>query len=387
MKTASILRLALSVFLILHPSAFLLAQGPLTPPGAPAPTMKTLDQLEARTPIGTAPFTISASGSYYLTGNISVGTSAANAITINADNVTLDLNGFTISSTHPTGSSAGIALTGVRKNVQMRNGIIRGTTVYSSPNFTGGGFLSGISCPAGVRNVRISGVTVEGVRDDGIAAQASNNTSIVESCHAHTCPGNGITAGIVRGSTVAGVGTIGIQAVSVSDCVAVSVGTASSTHAINADTVLNSRGSASGGTGITANVAENSFGDSLTYYGINAGSAAGCRGTSIGGTGLLASAATNSRGSSTGGIGLSAAVATNCTGSSTNGTGLISNNATGCLGTTGAGLVGLDADPGAASYCRGSNSTGGTALIAGTAIGCTVGIGTVSSLNKFLGTP
>jgi len=31
-----------------------LAQGPLTPPGAPAPTMKTLDQSEPRAPISTS---------------------------------------------------------------------------------------------------------------------------------------------------------------------------------------------------------------------------------------------------------------------------------------------------------------------------------------------
>ena len=47
-------------------------QGTLTPPGAPLPTMKTLDQIEARTAIpgGSAPYTISAPGSYYLTGNL-----------------------------------------------------------------------------------------------------------------------------------------------------------------------------------------------------------------------------------------------------------------------------------------------------------------------------
>lgn len=42
------------------------------PPGAPAPTMKTLDQVEARTPIGpsTDPVTISVPGSYYFAGEI-----------------------------------------------------------------------------------------------------------------------------------------------------------------------------------------------------------------------------------------------------------------------------------------------------------------------------
>ena len=42
------------------------------------------------------PITISSSGSYKLTGNITCSTNNVNAITITADNVTLDLNGFTI---------------------------------------------------------------------------------------------------------------------------------------------------------------------------------------------------------------------------------------------------------------------------------------------------
>jgi hypothetical protein len=37
----------------LQPSALLYAQGSLTPPGAPAATMKTLAQIEPRTPINT----------------------------------------------------------------------------------------------------------------------------------------------------------------------------------------------------------------------------------------------------------------------------------------------------------------------------------------------
>ena len=54
----------------------------LPPPGPPAPTMKTLDQIEPRTPIATLPCTISAAGSYYVTKN--VGVTEGDAITIDA---------------------------------------------------------------------------------------------------------------------------------------------------------------------------------------------------------------------------------------------------------------------------------------------------------------
>src|ERR1039458_5339386 len=76
------------------------AQGSLTPPGAPAPTMLTLSQIEPRTPITSVPYTISIPGSYYLTTNITATTS--NSIVINTNGVTLDLSGFTIFSTVPS---------------------------------------------------------------------------------------------------------------------------------------------------------------------------------------------------------------------------------------------------------------------------------------------
>jgi hypothetical protein len=55
-----------------------LAQGNLQPPGAPAPAMKTLHQVEPRTPVDAvhtpgnflAQFIITQPGSYYLTTNI-----------------------------------------------------------------------------------------------------------------------------------------------------------------------------------------------------------------------------------------------------------------------------------------------------------------------------
>src|ERR1700733_13714764 len=78
------------------------AQGSLTPPGTPAPTMKSLDQVQPRTLISSLPFTISAPGSYYLTANLTV-TGTGNGIVVTADNVTIDLNGFAMILTNPSG--------------------------------------------------------------------------------------------------------------------------------------------------------------------------------------------------------------------------------------------------------------------------------------------
>jgi len=99
------------------------AQGNLTPPGAPAPTMKSLDQIEPRTPISSVPFTISLSGSYYVTSNLTAGVNQS-GILVAADNVTLDLNGFTLSGTGGT-VGEGVSTSGPRVNIVVRNGTVR----------------------------------------------------------------------------------------------------------------------------------------------------------------------------------------------------------------------------------------------------------------------
>lgn len=127
MRIRTLLVCLLSSF-TLQPSA--LPQGPLTPPGRPGPTMKTLDQVEARTIINAANtpgdslnlFIISAPGSYYLTGNIT-GVSGKNGIKVIADNVTLDLNGFALIGV--TGSSSGIIMIDVHRNLRIHNGSAR----------------------------------------------------------------------------------------------------------------------------------------------------------------------------------------------------------------------------------------------------------------------
>jgi parallel beta-helix repeat protein len=102
-------------------------QGSLTPPAAPAPTMKTLDQIEARIPISppvspaTYPITISQSGSYYVTGNLSAATADTNVLFINAANVTVDLNGYTLTSGAEGFSCIGTT-DGSPHNIVVKNG-------------------------------------------------------------------------------------------------------------------------------------------------------------------------------------------------------------------------------------------------------------------------
>jgi hypothetical protein len=186
------------------------AQGSLTPPGAPAPTMKTLDQVEARTPlVAGAPgvavaaagtITISQPGSYYLTKNITITTDVSGLI-INAD-TTVDLNGFSIISTSSTSSTtAGVTLGDFQ--IVLKNGMIKsGTIVENSPTpSTTAGFGFGVHAAAATaRNVRLSDLRVSGVQQTGILVP---RVGLIERCHVSSCGGGGIIMGTQYG-TVAG---------------------------------------------------------------------------------------------------------------------------------------------------------------------------------------
>src|SRR5580658_10119634 len=104
---------------ILTLPASLFAQGPLSPTAAPAPTMKSLAQIETRTPITNLPYSVEAPGSYYVTTNLTGGL-INGGITILTNNVTIDLGGFTLSGIG--GNSSGIV--GGPANVVIRNGTL-----------------------------------------------------------------------------------------------------------------------------------------------------------------------------------------------------------------------------------------------------------------------
>ena len=200
-RTITALLLAIAACYLPSPAAF--AQGSLTPPGAPTPTMKTLAQVEPRTPIASAPFTISAPGSYYLTTNL-VGASGANGITIACGNVTLDLEGFAL--TGVAESFNGVQVSGSHTNVSVRNGTISGWGNFGVDAYS-----------YSPHNVRLERLNVSANGAHGLAASdgmvqdcccTSNHSmgilierGVVSDCLAHNNAGYGILAdrSMVRG--------------------------------------------------------------------------------------------------------------------------------------------------------------------------------------------
>ena len=370
------------------------AQGALTPPsgaflgGAPAPTMKSLDQIEARTPLGAvggsfAAISIDSPGSYVLLGNLSV--RAGDGITINSDNVTLDLNGFTISSSANPASGTAVLFPSSRHNIVIRNGHIGGAGAVdpATGGFSGAGFSKGIFSTGTLDNSLVSEITLSGLALYGIYLDSG---STVDRCVVVSCYGIGIVGQAVTNCSATNCGNTSIQGISVSN----SYGASVAGTGISATSASNCIGTSTSGIGLIATQsAANCSGStqSGTYglrvatagatpvlgsaesckgtvasgsgVGLSAGSASNCTGTAVAGCGLEAISTTNCNGISASGTGLSAEIATNCNGKSTTGTcGLnAANTATGCYGevsaaTGGGSSSGLWAYT--ASNCRGS---------------------------------
>jgi hypothetical protein len=149
--------------------------GPLNPPAGPVtPSYKTLAQVEPRIDVATLPGNSSANhiitqpGSYYLSQNVLVNSPTGGmlffGVSVQADDVTLDLGGFAILQTG-TGSSsgAGVHVNSGRSRVAVRNGTISG-------------FLAGVSA-VGASGVQVRDVAVNGISagiDAGADAQVEN---------------------------------------------------------------------------------------------------------------------------------------------------------------------------------------------------------------------
>ncbi len=326
-----------------------LAQGDINPPaGAPTASMKTLTQVEPRTPISGITL-IGVKGSYSLTGNITV--ASGNAITINTAGVTLDLNGFTIESTSATPSGTAISVNA--SDVTILNGHISGT-----------GFVNGIySANTSYNSLTARHMTVRGCQERGIVF-VSTETTMIDTCTVQTITSvsqlssRGLQARVVKNSSAEDCSFAGISGDVITGCRAVVNASApASSVAISGDAVSDCyaeiKSTSASSTGIAAETASN------------------CKAIAIAGDAISSSVASHCNGYSTSGEGVFAFSISNCYGYSVSGT---------PLQATGVGNV---------SFSHASRGSAGTGIQAFTAVGCTVqGTGvTVSATNKSLGTP
>ena len=184
-----------------------LAQGPLAPPGAPAPTFKTLQQVEPRTPIANLPYFITQPGSYYVVTNLITGGSGG--IVISNNNVTVDLNGFALIG---AGGGNGVRVGGSRTNIAIRNGTLSG--------------WNGAVDATSASSVQLERISAS--HNVGTSALAAGDHALVVACTADFNSNVGILAGlgsVVKMCAASGNGGFGIQTFSggtVSGCSVIS---------------------------------------------------------------------------------------------------------------------------------------------------------------------
>ena len=264
----------LPLYLLALSCASLQAQGgSLTPPpGSPAPSMKSLDQVEARTPLvegaagvtidaETGGITISESGSYYLTGNLSV--TGGNGITITSNRVTLNLNGFLISSTANPAEGHGIS--SISQNLSISNGTISGG--YNLAQDVGPGFEGGIGVGSLTGRSKITDIIVSNCSSFGISAGISPiSLSTIASCQVNNVGGTGIVGSHILDCSVVYSKDKGIQGHHVTNCKVFS----REGNAIEAESVSNCHATSVDGDGIVASVVSNCFAHSHEGTGIRA---------------------------------------------------------------------------------------------------------------------
>jgi parallel beta-helix repeat protein len=145
--------------------------GPLDPTSTPGSTPGV--RLPG-TPVSTLPITIDTPGHYYLTNDVT-GVAAAHGITIDVGDVSIDLNGFTM--TGPAGSFNGIFVNTPSQNVTVRNG--------SVVDWDGIGIEISNARDAVIEDVHVSGsggvgiVTEIGTRISRCSVTQNGNSGIV----------------------------------------------------------------------------------------------------------------------------------------------------------------------------------------------------------------
>lgn len=142
------------------------------------------------TPIASVPFTISAPGRYFVVTNLTYGLTTGQAITINANEVILDLNGASLHGPGVSNTATGVLVPG-RQSVTIQNGDIDGfgfAGIQLAPN-SAQNIVDNVRLNANqtgvlvvngtlniVKNCVIDGGTVGILFSSGAGNRASNNT-------------------------------------------------------------------------------------------------------------------------------------------------------------------------------------------------------------------
>lgn len=240
--------------------------------------MKSLAQIEPRTPISAAGFIINNSGSYYLTTNLG---SSTYGVMIAANDVRLDLSGFTIS-----GAATGVYISGTYTNIQVVNGTIRNCSGFGVDASTAGSprellFENLVILNNGIgfsgrgimtRAATARNCTFTGNGSHGLELQGG----LVEHCVARDNISNGFELsgdGIIRDCQADGNGAYGIGCESsarIQNCMTFSngvVGIRTSTNAVVSGCVANNNGSSGISVGLHCTV-ENCLANNNKFYGI-----------------------------------------------------------------------------------------------------------------------
>jgi len=182
-----------------------LLAGSLTPPGAPAPTMRSLDEIAPGKSAKSLPFVVDASGPVICVANL--GSSGQDGITINADNVVLDLGGFTLTGPGSGSQASAVTILNNHRNIVIKNGSITGWgTAISCPgqgNDTDlylsdikvsscGANAPAISCARG----KLASVVVMGAPGGGVAVRGSSSSDSsfeMSDCKISLCSSSGLS--------------------------------------------------------------------------------------------------------------------------------------------------------------------------------------------------
>ncbi|MCB9838160.1 MAG: hypothetical protein H6813_02375 [Phycisphaeraceae bacterium] len=179
------------------------------PPGPVTPTMKPLDAIEPRICVNELPAAasaarlISAPGRYYLVADIIAGPGQS-GIQVDADDVSIDLNGYSIIG--GPGTLDGIQVSpGADRRIRIESGVI--TEAGARSGSTVRDFEQDGICAAGVSSFALSGVTLENNVGSGAAVTIScdeNKDTPVLFSHV-TSQQNGATGVLVTNTLVGGI--------------------------------------------------------------------------------------------------------------------------------------------------------------------------------------